>query len=259
MKSKSFASTGQYEGSIDESSGKKIQMMAFFGHGGGTVQQGQTPQKTVRIREKPIRRSSITSITDEIVAEDDLVDIDAEFESLLNSTFEKESRKLMTSETQNTNAQRQFEKAKGGSAASQRGKRSSVGPGGRGVSLDMSSDSRYASMHPGKNSRLQKSQSFGCNSPSSVSSSIVNPSVRKDHNRSGSSSVERVTPTEAMYQNSPVLRQKNFDPIAALPTSHTKQYHKNFSGTPPPHSPSPTQSKTGPQYPTTLRFVQQSP
>eukprot|EP00092_Neocalanus_flemingeri_P000850 GFUD01000907.1.p1 GENE.GFUD01000907.1~~GFUD01000907.1.p1 ORF type:complete len:3255 (-),score=789.69 GFUD01000907.1:272-10036(-) len=237
IKSKSFATPGQFECSIDDSAGKKQQMMSFFGH--GNKLEGQ--QKMVRIREKPIRRSSITSITDEIVAEDDLVDIDAEFESLLNSTFEKESRKLMTSETQNINEQRQFEKAK--SAVSQRGKRSSVGPGGRGVSLDMSSDSRYASMHPGKNSRLQKSQSFGCNTPSSISSSIVTRSVKKEHNRSRSSSVDRVTPTEAMYQNSPVLRQKNFDPIAALPTSHTKQYHKNFVGTPPPHSPSPTQSE----------------
>merc|ERR1719273_2257857 len=36
MKSKSFASSsGQYECSIDESSGKKMQMMAFFGQGGG--------------------------------------------------------------------------------------------------------------------------------------------------------------------------------------------------------------------------------
>jgi len=240
IKSKSFATPGQFECSIDESSGKKQQMMAFFGHGGRS--EGQ--QKTVRIREQN-RRSSITSITDDIVADDDdLVDIDAEFESLLNSTFEKESRKVMTSETPNTNAHhRQFEKANSGSAASHRGKRSSGGPGGRGISLDMSSESRYASMHPGKNSRLQKSQSFGCNSPSSISSSFVNRSVKKEDNRSRSSSVDRVTPTEAMYQNSPVLRQKNFDPIAALPTSHTKQYHKNYSGTPPPHSPSPTQSE----------------
>jgi len=197
----------------------------------------------VRISENK-RRSSITSITDDIVADDDLVDIDAEFESLLNSTFEKESRKLMTSETQNTNTQqRQIEKANVGSAASQRGKRSSGGPGGRGISLDMSSEQRHASMHPGKNSRLQKSQSFGCNSLSSIATSIVSRPVRKDRNRSRSSSVERVTPTEAMYQNSPVLRQKNFDPVSALPTSHTKQYHKNYSGTPPPHSPSPTQSE----------------
>jgi hypothetical protein len=239
IKSKSFASTGQFECSIDDSSGKKQQMMAFFGHGRRV--EGQ--QKTVRISENK-RRSSITSITDDIVADDDLVDIDAEFESLLNSTFEKESRKLMTSETQNTNTQqRQIEKANVGSAASQRGKRSSGGPGGRGISLDMSSEQRYASMHPGKNSRLQKSQSFGCNSLSSIATSIVTRPVKKDHNRSGSSSVERVTPTEAMYQNSPVLRQKNFDPVSALPTSHTKQYHKNYSGTPPPHSPSPTQSE----------------
>jgi len=239
IKSKSFANPGQFECSIDESSGKKQQMMAFFGHGGRT--EGQ--QKTVRIREQK-RRSSIASITDDIDADDDLVDIDAEFESLLNSTFEKESRKLMTSETENTNApHRQFEKANVGSAASQRGKRSSGGPGGRGISLDMSSDSRYASMHPGQNSRLQKSQSFGCNSASSIPSSIVNRPVKREQNRSRSSSVDRVTPTEAMYQNSPVLRQKNFDPVAALPTSHTKQYHKNYSGTPPPHSPSPTQSE----------------
>merc|ERR1711976_1064491 len=44
-----------------------------------------------------------------------------------------------------------------------------------------------------------------------------------------------------MYQQ----KHKNFDPIAALPTSQTKQYHKNIGngGSPPPHSPSPTQSK----------------
>ena len=241
IKSKSFASPGQFECSIDESSGKKMQMMAFFGHG----RRSEGQQKTVRINENN-RRSSVSPTTDGIVADDDLVDIDAEFESLLNSTFEKESRKLMTSETQNTNTQRrQIEKANVGSAASQRGKRSSGGQGGRGVSLDMSSEQRYASMHPGKNSRLQKSQSFGCNSSSSIATSIVNRPVKKDQNRSRSSSVERVTPTEpTMYQNSPVLRQKNFDPVSALPTSHTKQYHRNYgSGTPPPHSPSPTQSE----------------
>merc|ERR550519_1559668 len=131
MKSKSFASTGQYEGSIDESSGKKIQMMAFFGHGGGTVQQGQTPQKTVRIREKPVRSSSITSLTDEIMAEDDLVDIDAEFESLLNKTFEKESRRLrsevdQSEEVSHTGSRRGEEKAAAGSAGQRRGGRGTV-------------------------------------------------------------------------------------------------------------------------------------
>ena len=52
--------------------------------------------------------------------------------------------------------------------------------------------------------------------------------------RSRSSSPEQVN----MYQQ----KHKNFDPIAALPTSHNKHY-KNYGGTPPPHSPSPTQSE----------------
>jgi len=90
MKSKSFASPGQYEGSIEESSGKKLQMMAFFGQGAATQ------QKTVRISEKPPAKSaSINSINDEAMDdEEDLTDIDAEFESLLNKTFEMESRRL---------------------------------------------------------------------------------------------------------------------------------------------------------------------
>jgi len=90
MKSKSFASSGQYEGSIEESSGKKLQMMAFFGQGAATQ------QKTVRISEKPPAKSaSINSINDEAMDdEEDLTDIDAEFESLLNKTFEMESRRL---------------------------------------------------------------------------------------------------------------------------------------------------------------------
>merc|ERR1712037_461575 len=131
MKSKSFASSsGQYECSIDESSGKKMQMMAFFGQGGE-----KQPQKTVRIKERQVRSSSITSITDEMMAEEeDLEDIDAEFESLLNKTFEKESRRLMTADESEVPGRRSREKAKSvqDSAGSQ-------GRGGRGtVSMDMS-------------------------------------------------------------------------------------------------------------------------
>merc|ERR1719402_376322 len=70
--------------------GKKLQMMAFFGQGAATQ------QKTVRISEKPPAKSaSINSINDEAMDdEEDLTDIDAEFESLLNKTFEMESRRL---------------------------------------------------------------------------------------------------------------------------------------------------------------------
>merc|ERR1719228_1797577 len=104
--------------------------MAFFGHGVGGGEQQQA-QKTVRIREKPVRRSSITSITDEIMADEDLVDIDAEFESLLNKTFEKESRRLMAGDGCEPPAGRRGEKA--GSQAGGQARR------GRGtVSMDMS-------------------------------------------------------------------------------------------------------------------------
>lgn len=66
--------------------------------------------------------------------------------------------------------------------------------------------------------------------------------------RSRSCSEDRVTPTDGPYQNSPLLKQKNFDPLASLPTSHTKKYlPKQLSlrvGTPPAqYSPSPTQSE----------------
>merc|ERR1712037_479867 len=117
MKSKSFASSsGQYECSIDESSGKKMQMMAFFGQGGE-----KQPQKTVRIKERQVRSSSITSITNEMMAEEeDLEDIDAEFESLLNKTFEKESRRLMTADESEVPGRRSREKARRGGAGAAR-------------------------------------------------------------------------------------------------------------------------------------------
>merc|ERR1712192_352025 len=140
MKSKSFASSsGQYECSIGESSGKKMQMMAFFGQGGGEKQQ---PQKTVRIKERQVRSSSISSITDEMVAEEEDIDIDAEFESLLNKTFEKESRRLMTAdESEKVPGQRR--RSRDEKAAKQSSREDSAGSqtrrGGRGtVSLDMS-------------------------------------------------------------------------------------------------------------------------
>merc|ERR1712037_1038130 len=113
MKSKSFASSsGQYECSIEESSGKKIQMMAFFGE--------KQPQKTVRIKERQVRSSSITSITDEMMEEEDLEDIDAEFENLLNKTFEKESRRLMTADESEVPGRRSREKARRGGAGAAR-------------------------------------------------------------------------------------------------------------------------------------------
>ena len=103
---------------------------------------------------------------------------------------------------------------------------------------------------------LQKSQSFGFNSSSSGGASGSGSGsvrgragresqVRGARERSSSGETE---PPVNQRRNSRAMENKNrqnssnFDPVAALPTSHTKQYHKNF-GTPPPHSPSPSQSE----------------
>lgn len=242
IKSKSFATPGQFECSIDESAGRKTQMMAFFGHGSQRKFSEPTgPSKTVRINDKPLRSSSISSLTDEIVAEDDLLDIDAEFESLLNSTFEQESRKLTHIEA----VGRQEKGRNGRSAASQRRiQQDPVGSGRRGVSLDMSSGAgsiglRNASMH-GKNSQLQKSQSFGCNSASALAEIIVErPDGDGEHSVSNSGDIK----VSDMYQNSPLFKQKNFDPVASLPTSSHKAGHAKRQAGTPTHSPSPTQSE----------------
>ena len=210
MKSKSFASSsGQYECSIDESSGKKMQMMAFFGQGGE-----KQPQKTVRIKERQVRSSSISSITDEMMGEEeeDLEDIDAEFESLLNKTFEKESRRLMTADESEVPGRRSREKANRQESAGSQTRR-----GGRGtVSMDMSNAAGHFQQH------LRKSNSIG----NSSSGGLLRGSSRDES--SVSSEVGG-----AMYP-SPVIRQKNFDPVGALPTS---------TGRREAHSPSPTQSE----------------
>ena len=104
--------------------------------------------------------------------------------------------------------------------------------------------------------RLQKSQSFGFNGSSSTSGSGSGSvrvrqagreaQVRAVRERSSScEDLEPVTQARPERRNSKMYQEKHKqsgDPVAALPTSHTKQYHKNF-GTPPPHSPSPSQSE----------------
>ena len=87
IKSKSFGNPTQFECSIEESAGKKLQMMSFFSN-----------------RERNSSANArITNVCDDNEEEDeDLVDIDAEFESLLNKTFEKESRKLSTGKIRNS-------------------------------------------------------------------------------------------------------------------------------------------------------------
>ena len=84
VKSKSFATPGQFECSIEESASKKLQMMSFFSN-----------KEAAKNTPKP-RTSSFCDTLDNEDDDDDLVDIDAEFENLLTKTFERESRKVST-------------------------------------------------------------------------------------------------------------------------------------------------------------------
>ena len=85
IKSKSFANPGQFECSIEESAGKKLQMLSFFNNNNNDSSNASKKQSTAELR--------AASICDDM-DDEDMVDIDAEFESLLTKTFEKESRKL---------------------------------------------------------------------------------------------------------------------------------------------------------------------
>ena len=86
IKSKSFASPGQFECSVEESAGRKMQMLSFFSNNNKENTESKAKSKS---------RASVADIKDDLeMGEDDLVDIDAEFESLLTKTFEKESRKM---------------------------------------------------------------------------------------------------------------------------------------------------------------------
>ena len=102
-KSKSFA--GQFECTLDQAEidEKQKTMLSFFGPAsdasssgqhhpmGGAVGSVLQNPHVQALRNPPPRRSSITSISDEILGEDDLRDVDAMFESLLNNTFDESS------------------------------------------------------------------------------------------------------------------------------------------------------------------------
>ena len=110
-------------------------MLSFFSNNNKENTQSKARTKT---------RASLADIRDDIeMGEDDLVDIDAEFESLLTKTFEKESRKMSGGEICSTFVSPHVHLCSLGEkvSSSARGQvgsaRSSGGVGGRGVSLDM--------------------------------------------------------------------------------------------------------------------------
>ena len=76
---------------MEEAAGRKIQMLSFFSN------------NNKENRNKP-RAAPVADIREDMeMAEDDLVDIDAEFESLLTKTFEKESRSVSGGERPDSN------------------------------------------------------------------------------------------------------------------------------------------------------------
>jgi len=212
MKSKSFGSCGQFEGSIEQDlvTAKKLTMMSFFNS------NEVKPKSIMKQTNRSNRRNSVSSITDEVLAEEDLIDIDAEFENLLTATFEQESKSASGQDVRDvrfTTAGQQSAKAKGiGSAGVQaQPMQHSVRKGN-----DISNDLRLV----GKTSKLKKSQSF---SAEAVGRSSEHSVVHSD-----------------MQQINEHIKQ-GFDPVAALPSSTNRHQRKNF-GTP-QHSPSPTQSE----------------
>ena len=256
MKSKSFASTNQFEGSLDVDSitSKKETMMAFFN---ANINKTGNIEKPAKHREKIARRNSITSITDEILGEEDLKNVDDEFESLLNSTFESETSRRATKQPGGPGniSEKARERAERQGVASH----SSVGTGAGG-SRGVGSDSAKRKVSEpvlgsaGMKTQLKKSPSLG---NSSMSRNTIGAAITERRAgeevvfaaRSRSVSEDRATPTELnLYHNSPMTKHKNFDPLAALPTSQTKKYLPRQaslrSGTPPAqYSPSPTQSE----------------
>ena len=90
-KSKSFA--GQFECDLDETEiGEKQKTMLSFFNGGQTQPRLRDPRLNQLSADDP-RRNSLTSISDEILGDDDLRDVDAMFESLLNNTFEEKKNR----------------------------------------------------------------------------------------------------------------------------------------------------------------------
>merc|ERR1719187_1332217 len=277
MKSKSFAAPNQFEGLLDFDSitSKKETMMAFFNANINKTSPVQSNAKASK--PKTVRRNSITSITDEILGEEDLQNVDDEFESLLNSTFESETtqRKASTvsrqsgstgGTTRNTEAGVEKAATRGKVAhapsTSQRSSfSSSVGTGALGGRPTAATSSNKASADrkisepvigsPASTTKGQIKKSPSAGSHSALKSGQMDQrwvAAEESGNQSRSASEDRATPSGEVSGSGNKSKQKRFDPIAALPTSHTKKYLPRQQslrvGTPPAAgSPSPTQSE----------------
>ena len=215
MKSKSFASPGQFECSLDNDSisTKKMTMLSFFAN---------EPKPKSIMKKQPLqRRASLTSITDEVIGDEDLDDIDQEFENLLTQTFERESNKENTRSSSHAGLT-----VLNSSHPTASGK---LGGGG-----ERSIGGRFAAK---QSSALQKSKSFSA-------SSHPRESLFYD------SDEDLVQLEKSAGYKSDNMNQKireGFDPVAALPTSSRGggAAGGQQARSPPPmyNSPSPTPSE----------------
>eukprot|EP00088_Acartia_fossae_P070636 TRINITY_DN9528_c0_g1_i10.p1 TRINITY_DN9528_c0_g1~~TRINITY_DN9528_c0_g1_i10.p1 ORF type:complete len:1270 (-),score=388.22 TRINITY_DN9528_c0_g1_i10:486-4295(-) len=240
MKSKSFASPGQFECSIDNDliTSKKQTMMSFFSKSKESMAMTSTPtmkpksimkQPTTSMLQQqvkqqqlqhPQRRNSLTSITDEVICDEDLEDIDEEFENLLTQTFERESNRHG-----------------GNDMTDSRGGARGIGGGGKQAG---GGGLRKTSGNSKNNSLLQKSKSFSASSPPTqytTSGDSLHPF----------SSVANSAGDYFYSDNMNKKMQEGFDPLAALPTSSRGGGAGAQGGprSPPPmyNSPSPTPSE----------------
>ena len=162
------------------------------------------------------KRAQVSSISDEILGEDDLKDVDAVFESLLNSTFQEIQARGRSNEQSNRSKRRSL----------------SSHPSSVRSSVSVASGAEVGSV---------SSLSTGKSSSSRKSSST---SVNRKQSRN---KVNNNSDQQSVMPNKEVLA----DPLGSLPTSHTKKYLPRqqtwASGTPPPpihpQTPSPTQSE----------------
>ncbi len=240
-KSKSFATPGQFECALSdqEVNDKQRTIMAFFdtslggGSGSGSVSTSgpSAIQRSEVVKRNPAiaaalkqKRGSITSISDEILGDDcDLRDVDAVFESLLNNTFEE-----IQARGREMASVKQGRRGRRSASSHQTPSRIGVESGLLGSDPKASADNVSGSRKKGGGggSSVNRKQS---------KSKLLAGEVKSVINASGDPNAG----TTSMMSKDGVKA----DPVGNLPTSHTKKYLPRQMTSPPPATPSPTQSE----------------
>ena len=251
-KSKSFASSGQYESHVNESeiSAKQRTIMAYFDATlsnaameiakpapGLTLSSGfknSVPQVVKRTSASSIiqKRGSIASISDEILGEDDLKDVDAVFESLLNSTFQEIQTRGRQSSSNRSSKKRSVSSHP--SMARPTATAAALATPTKSGNLPIALESADASTGLRRGTVVQK-QAKNKPKAGELKSAVI---IQSDK-------------TPPVQRNSEAMPNKEIlaDPIGHLPTSQGKRHFSRqqtwANSSPPPsqQSPSPTQSE----------------